>query len=149
MVTFSLFFGLLVSLRNYPTPKKGALIIIWVLGCQEDMRLCSVTAKLGQHMSASLENLCLKQSCVLAAQWYPFPFFLFGSRSPYQVTNPKKGTLIIRWLLGYKGVESEKWLNDQLHQHHKGPAMHLEFTCSACKMCWSLTLALATAALMA
>ena len=35
----------------------------------------------------------------LVAQWCPFPFFL-GSRFPYKVTNPKKGALTIRWLLG-------------------------------------------------
>ena len=35
----------------------------------------------------------------------PFTLFL-GSRSPYKVTNPKKGALTIRWLLGYQGTKS-------------------------------------------
>ena len=41
--------------------------------------------------------------------WWPsgtlFPFL--GSRFPYQVSNPKKCTLIIIWLLGYQGAGAE------------------------------------------
>ena len=35
----------------------------------------------------------------------PFSLFLV-SRFPYEVTIPKKGALIVRWLLGYQGLKS-------------------------------------------
>ena len=40
---------------------------------------------------------------ILVAQWYPLPIF-FGSGFPYKLTNPKKGALIVRRLLGYQGI---------------------------------------------
>ena len=30
---------------------------------------------------------------------------VFGSLSPYKVTNPEKGTFMIRWFLGYPGSQ--------------------------------------------
>ena len=41
-------------------------------------------------------------TCTLA-QWYPLPF-LFGSGFPYKVANPKKGALIVIWLLAVTGL---------------------------------------------
>ena len=43
------------------------------------------------------------ETLILAAQWYPLPFF-FCSGFPYKVTNPKKGALIVIWLLGYEVI---------------------------------------------
>ena len=36
----------------------------------------------------------------LVAHWYPLPFF-GGHGFSDEITNPKKGAFIIRWLLGY------------------------------------------------
>ena len=52
----------------------------------------------------------------LAAQWYPLPFFFFGSGFPSKVTNPTKGALVIVWFLGYQGLEPVARSTVELHE---------------------------------
>ena len=42
------------------------------------------------------------QKLLLGSPVVPFTLF-FGSGFPYKIPNPKKGALIIIWLLGYQG----------------------------------------------
>ena len=46
----------------------------------------------------------------MVAQWYPLLFTLypfFGSGFPYKITNPKRGALVIIWLLGYQVLQKD------------------------------------------
>ena len=43
----------------------------------------------------------------LVALWYPFPF-LFVHRCLIKQPSPKKGALIVLWLLGYQDFGAEK-----------------------------------------
>ena len=53
----------------------------------------------GKYPTASLKGLSMR-GVYLVAEWYAFPFFWV--KVPLEIHQPRKGALMIIWLLGYQ-----------------------------------------------